>query len=56
MHHKPETLVGKSVLFVVNLEPRKLGGLVSQGMLLAAGEPPILTAVSGDVPPGTRVG
>jgi methionyl-tRNA synthetase len=56
MHHKPEALVGKSVLFVVNLEPRKLGGLVSQGMLLAAGEQAILTTVSGDVPPGTRVG
>ena len=56
MHFKPEELVGKSVLFVANLEPRKMGGLVSQGMLLAAGEPPILTTVSGDVPPGTRVG
>jgi methionyl-tRNA synthetase len=53
--HKPETLVGKSTLFVANLEPRKLGGLVSQGMLLAAGDEAILTTVSSDVPPGTRV-
>lgn len=30
-------LVGKQVLFVVNLEPRKIMGLESQGMLLALG-------------------
>jgi methionyl-tRNA synthetase len=56
LHHKPETLVGKSALFVANLAPRDMGkGLVSEGMILAAGEEAILTTVSGDVPPGTRV-
>ncbi len=30
-------LVGKQALFVVNLEPRKLMGLESQGMILALG-------------------
>lgn len=34
----PEEMVGKQVLFVVNLEPRMLRGLESQGMLLAVGE------------------
>ncbi|HTR54386.1 MAG TPA: methionine--tRNA ligase [Kofleriaceae bacterium] len=55
-HHKPETLVGKSCVFVANLAPRDMGkGLVSRGMILAAGDEAILTAVAGDVPPGTRV-
>ncbi len=55
LHHKPETLVGKSSLFVANLAPAKLAGIVSQGMILAAGDEAILTTVAGDVPPGTRV-
>lgn len=32
----PEELVGKQALFIVNLEPRVMMGLESQGMLLAA--------------------
>ncbi|HUJ62078.1 MAG TPA: methionine--tRNA ligase [Kofleriaceae bacterium] len=56
LHHKPEALVGKVALFVANLAPRDMGkGLVSQGMILAAGDEAILTTVSQDVPPGTRV-
>jgi methionyl-tRNA synthetase len=54
--HKPESLVGKSCVFVANLAPRDMGkGLVSHGMILAAGDDAILTTVAGDVPPGTRV-
>lgn len=34
----PEALVGKQLLFIVNLEPRTLRGLESAGMLLAVGE------------------
>jgi len=34
----PEEMVGKQLLFIVNLEPRTLRGLESQGMLLAVGE------------------
>ncbi len=53
----PETLVGKQCPFLVNLEPRTIRGLESQGMILAAGNetdfallhPPL------DVPPGTKV-
>ncbi len=54
---KPETLVGKQVIVVANLAPRKLAGLVSEGMILAAGDDQILglSAVDHDVPPGTRV-
>lgn len=33
-----ETLVGKQLLYIVNLEPRTIKGIESQGMLLAVGE------------------
>ncbi|HEY6033319.1 MAG TPA: methionine--tRNA ligase subunit beta, partial [Kofleriaceae bacterium] len=54
---KPETLVGKQVIVVANLAPRKLAGLISEGMILAAGDDQILglSAIDHDVPPGTRV-
>ena len=35
--YAPETLIGKSIVIVANLEPRSLMGLESNGMLLAAG-------------------
>jgi methionyl-tRNA synthetase len=55
--YRPEQLVGKQVLVVANLAPRKLAGLVSEGMILAAGDDEILglSALDRDVPPGTRV-
>lgn len=44
--YEPETLVGKKMLFVVNLAPRQMMGLESQGMLMAVdgvdGEPVFL--------------
>ncbi|MEO6772142.1 MAG: methionine--tRNA ligase [Kofleriaceae bacterium] len=53
----PDALVGKQVIVVANLAPRKLAGLVSEGMILAAGDDQILglSAIDHDVPPGTRV-
>jgi len=55
--YEPGALVGKQVIVVANLAPRKLAGLVSEGMILAAGDEAILglSAVDHDVPPGTRV-
>ena len=35
-HYKPEELVGKQVVFIANLPPRKLRGITSQGMILSA--------------------
>jgi methionyl-tRNA synthetase len=54
---EPATLVGKQVIVVANLAPRKLAGLMSEGMILAAGDDQILglSAIDHDVPPGTRV-
>ncbi|MHC4416298.1 MAG: hypothetical protein ACYS0G_13540 [Planctomycetota bacterium] len=34
--YEPQTLVGKQVVIVANLEPRKIRGQVSEGMVLAA--------------------
>jgi methionyl-tRNA synthetase len=53
----PAVLVGKRIVVVANLAPRPLRGITSQGMLLAAGEPPNLQVVTvGDaIPAGTRV-
>jgi len=34
--YAPESLIGRQILLIVNLEPRKLAGLESQGMILAA--------------------
>ncbi len=54
---KPEDLKGRTIIVVANLEPKKLMGLESQGMLLAAGgkKDLQLLTVTGDVAPGTRV-
>ncbi len=38
-HFQPEALVGKQVLMLTNLAPRKIRGIVSQGMLLMAENP-----------------
>ncbi len=53
----PQALVGKRIVVVANLAPRALRGITSQGMLLAAGEPPNLSVVTvaEGIAPGTRV-
>jgi len=56
--YAPETLVGRKVVIVVNLAPRKLRGLESNGMIVAAspeGGKPVLAAFLEDVPVGTRL-
>src|SRR5450432_877405 len=56
--YAPETLIGRKVVIVVNLAPRKLRGLESNGMIVAAspeGGKPILASFLEDVPIGTRL-
>ncbi len=57
--YTPEQLVGRKIVIVANLAPRKLKGLESKGMLLAAsiGEQgtPVLAGFLEDVPPGARL-
>ncbi len=55
--YEPEKLIGREVPILVNLEPRMLRGVESQGMLLAAdanGEP-VLFSPDKNVPPGSIV-
>jgi methionyl-tRNA synthetase len=55
--YEPDTLVGKRIVIVANLQPRKLMGIESQGMVLAAGEATVegLITVLEDVAPGVKV-
>ena len=56
--YSPEEMVGRKVVIVANLQPRKLRGLTSNGMILAAtpeGGKPVLVTVVSDVPPGTKL-
>jgi methionyl-tRNA synthetase len=54
-HYAPEDLVGRRVVIVANLQPRKLMGLESQGMVLAASDADGLSilGVDRDVAPGS---
>jgi methionyl-tRNA synthetase len=53
--YDPTTLVGRKIVVVINLKPAKLRGVVSQGMLLAAGEAAALLSPIADVAPGTPI-
>ena len=56
----PREIEGRQALFVVNLEPRTMRGVVSEGMLFdigyADGVQPVLAVPEGPVPDGTRAG
>ena len=54
---KPEELIGKQFPYVVNLAPRALRGVESQGMLIAASDEKgvALLAPERQLPPGTRL-
>jgi methionyl-tRNA synthetase len=58
-HYAPEDVIGRKIIVVSNLAPRKLRGLESNGMLLAAsiGEDgrPVLATFAEDVPNGARL-
>lgn len=56
-YYEPETLVGRKVIMVANLAPRKMRGLMSEGMLLAAeadGKVSLLQPDQ-DLPAGARI-
>ena len=56
-YYQPEELLGKTVIALVNLEPRKIAGIESGAMLLAAdlNDKPFWLTVSEDVPLGTKI-
>ena len=55
--YTPESLIGRQIIVVANLKPAKLMGVLSQGMLLAAGEEagPVLIMPDKPVTPGTAL-
>ncbi|HEY5618224.1 MAG TPA: methionine--tRNA ligase [Vicinamibacterales bacterium] len=56
--YQPEQLVGRTIVVVANLQPAKLMGIESNGMVLAGspdGGQPMLVGFDQDVPPGSRV-
>jgi methionyl-tRNA synthetase len=58
LSYTPEQVVGRKVVIVANLEPRKLRGVESNGMVVAATRPdgsPVLCTFAEDVPNGARL-
>lgn len=55
--YKPEDLIGKEFPFIVNLEPRMIRGIESQGMIMAVdtGESVVLLTPDKEVPEGSIV-
>jgi methionyl-tRNA synthetase len=57
-YYEPEKLIGRKIVIVANLAPRKMRGLESNGMLLAASLPdgaPVLAGFLDEVPLGARL-
>jgi methionyl-tRNA synthetase len=56
--YQPEQLINRKVVIVANLQPRKLRGLTSNGMIVAAsveGGKPVLAGFHEDIPVGARL-
>ena len=55
--YQPEDLIGKTVIVLANLEPKKMAGIESNAMLLAAdvNNKPYWLTVMEDVEPGTKI-
>jgi len=60
-YYAPEALLGRTIIVCTNMEPRKMRGVESRGMLLAAtfeqdeGRGVVLLTTDADVPPGAPV-
>ncbi len=58
--YQPEDIIGKKVLYLANLKPRKIRGVISHGMLLCAddqdGRPSLITIEDDAVSAGAEVG
>ena len=58
LHYKPEEFVNRLVVVCTNLEPKKIGNLLSRGMLLAADGPegrPAFLTITEDISPGAPI-
>lgn len=58
LYYKPEEFVGRIVVVCTNLEPKKIGSIVSRGLLLAADGPegkPVFLTITEDAPVGAPI-
>jgi methionine--tRNA ligase beta chain len=58
LYYKPDEFVGRVVVVCTNLEPKKIGNMISRGMLLAADGPedkPVFLTITEDVSLGTSI-
>ena len=58
LYYKPEEFVGRLVVVCTNLEPKKIGNILSKGMLLAADGPegrPVFLTITEDIPLGASI-
>jgi methionine--tRNA ligase beta chain len=55
--YEPHSLIGKEIPVLMNLEPRKIRGIESQGMILAVdvGGKPVIMHPDREVPPGSTI-
>ena len=56
-YYNPEDIVGKTVIVIANLEPKKMAGVESNAMLLAADvdDKPFWLTANGDIPLGSPI-
>ena len=56
-YYKPEFFLNKKFLALINLEPKKIAGIESNGMLLAAivGDKPFWLKIDDEVPIGSKI-
>ena len=58
LYYKPEEFVGRLVVVCTNLEPKKIGSMLSSGMLMAADGPegrPVFLTITEDIPLGASI-
>jgi tRNA-binding protein len=58
LYYRPEEFVGRVVVVCTNLEPKKIGNIISRGMLLAADGPedrPVFLTITEDAPLGASI-
>lgn len=58
LYYTPDEFIGRTVVICTNLEPKKIGGMISQGMLLAADGPegkPVFLTADAEAPLGASI-
>lgn len=54
-NYPPESLLERKIVIAANLEPKLIKGVLSQGMLLTAGDKPVLLIPEKEIEPGSKI-